>query len=157
MPLTAQENMSLTDQEIIYFVRENPYKYLSKFKKFNIAGVDHFTPTWNWSAFLFSDPWLLYRKLYFWALITFILSLIPGINIIVFVLWGICGNYVYYKHVKKKILALKTSNPYYDVHVLSKVGGVNTWVIPVFIILSIIFLFLKISNLISVINQYINF
>jgi hypothetical protein len=63
--------------EIGLFVGKNAGYYKTIFRKFNIHGVETFAPTWNWSAFLCNFFWMLYRKLYLWALLWFVLTLIP--------------------------------------------------------------------------------
>jgi len=51
-------------EEFIVFTGENAHKYLPKFEKFNIGGVDNFSITWHWPAFFVGFWWMLYRKLY---------------------------------------------------------------------------------------------
>ncbi len=67
----------LNEEDFIAFVGSNAPKYLEKFKKFRIGGVDNFVATWHWPAFLAGFWWMLYRKLYLWALVSFIGMLYP--------------------------------------------------------------------------------
>lgn len=123
------ENEALMD-DLAAFIVKNRAKYLSKFKKFNNAGIDRFAVTWHWPAFLFNVGWFLYRKLYFWALIAFVGLCIPGFNFISLILWGVLANYLYYKHAQKKILALHAFDPSADItSELARIGGVNKWVL----------------------------
>ena len=99
---------AIRDEDFITFIGKNANAYITKFKKFNISGIDDFHPTWHWPAFFVPFFWLLYRKLYLWALLVFCLSVIPYVGFIVMIVLGITGNYLYYKHAKKRILALKS-------------------------------------------------
>ena len=106
-----QEN-SLSEEDFAHFIGKNADKYLLKFRKFNIDGVDKFSVTWHWPAFFFGFLWMLYRKLYLWALVAFaisVISILPSeFGLLIVIVWGMTGNYIYYKHAKKKILELKT-------------------------------------------------
>jgi serine/threonine protein kinase len=93
------------------FIGINVDKYLMIFRKFNVNGNDRFEATWNWPAALVPFFWLLYRKLYAWVLLVLFLSLIPYVHFILMVIIGITGNYIYYKHVKEKILEINRSEP----------------------------------------------
>jgi hypothetical protein len=128
----------IKEEEISSFIGKNAEKYIKKFKKFNINGVDNFSLTWHWPAFFLPGWWFLYRKLYLWALLDFVLNFISFIGFLERFIWAATANYIYYKHVKKKILLLKSQLPSIDNKALSQVGGVHTWVWPVGIIVSII-------------------
>jgi len=57
--------------------------------------------------------------------------------------WGMTGNYIYYKHAKKKILEVRNLHPSSDVSLyLSQIGDVNRWVWWVAIIIASIFILL---------------
>ena len=144
-----QEN-GLSEEDFAHFIGKKADKYLRKFKKFNVGGVDKFAVTWHWPAFFFGFLWMLYRKLYLWALVAFILDIaissLPYYFVLpMIIVWGMTGNYIYYKHAKKKILKLKTDQPSFDLSLMAaslrKMGGVNRWVpyIPVIIIIAGIF------------------
>ncbi len=85
--------------------------------------------------------WMAYRKLYGWALVVFLLSLVPFLNILLWPVWGLTGNYLYYEHTKKKILNLKTTQTFSDSTqmeaALQKIGGVNVWAVIVVAVLGI--------------------
>jgi len=117
---------SITDAEFTAFVAKNTDKYISEFKNFNVGGNNKFKATWNWSAFLFPFFWALYRKLYAWALITFILIIIPCVGPVVMIVFGITGNYIYYRYAKKKILELKGKPAEWQKpKAIENTGGVN--------------------------------
>ena len=129
--------------EIGLFVGKNADYYKSNFRKFNIGGVETFAPTWNWAACLCNFWWMLYRKLYLWALIWFLLTLIPIFGFAFWIAAGISGNYLYYKHAANKIREAKSVQPANQLPaVLSELGGVNQWVITVGIVVTIVLLVL---------------
>jgi len=121
----------ITREEFLDFIDNEADKYFTKFRKFYSDGHDKFAFTWHWPAFFFALPWLAYRKLYVWALVLIFLSLVPILNILLVPVFGLTANYLYYKHTKKKILSLKTTQTFSDSTqmkaALQKIGGVNPW------------------------------
>ena len=97
----------VTEEEVSSFIGENAENYIQKFRRFNVDGVDKFSWTWHWPAFFFGFWWLLYRKLYVWALIAFLLLMIPYWFFLNSFVYGVIANYIYYKQVKKKITQKK--------------------------------------------------
>lgn len=129
---------SITTDEIRAFVGTNSYYYIQQFSKFTITGREKFCATWNWSCFGFTFLWFLYRKMYLLAILTFVVFCLPGINIILHIGAGIVGNYLYYRHVKDKILEIRaTQSSQNYVPVLQEMGGINRWVITIGIVISI--------------------
>ena len=113
---------------------------MDRFKKFNLGGTDVFALTWNWAAFWGGFGWMLYRKMYMWATIAFVLTLIPHLGLIAWIAVGAVANYLYYQHAKHKILEIKTMHPTVDISgYLSQAGGINKWVPIAAIIIAILF------------------
>jgi hypothetical protein len=106
-PLYEGSTTEVTEQEVSSFIGENAENYIRKFRKFSVDGVDKFSWTWHWPAFFFGFWWLLYRKLYVWALIAFLLLMIPYWFFLNSFVYGVIANYIYYKQVKKKITQKK--------------------------------------------------
>jgi hypothetical protein len=130
---------TITADEIRDFVGTNAYYYIQNFSKFTIMGREKFCVTWNWNCFGFTFLWMLYRKMYALALVTFIVFCIPGVNVLLHIGAGMIGNYLYYRHVKAKIVEIRaTQSPQNIVPVLQETGGVNRWVVTVGIIISIL-------------------
>lgn len=160
----SESTTEVTKDEFIYFIWDEAEKYLPKFRRFNIEGVDKFAVTWHWPAFFLSCAWMAYRKMYLWAfgagVIVFLYymglfllwdltshlpfsllevlahtAILPLLGLIALILpviaFGIAGNYVYYKHAKKKIIECKARLPSSDAEeitmALRKTGGVNPW------------------------------
>ncbi len=123
--------------DVSAFVGKNAAYYKEKFRKFTVLGVETFVPTWNWAACLCNFWWMLYRKLYLWALLWFLLSFIPFFGFAFWVASGIAGNYIYYHHAGVKIREARAATPPEKLPaVLSELGGVNGWVIPVAIVVT---------------------
>jgi len=142
-PADRSNNASITTDEISALVGPNSNYYLQNFSKFSRTGTEKFCPTWNWSAFCFSFIWMLYRKMYLQSVITFVIFCLPGINIILHVVAGVVGNYLYYRHVQDKILEIRQNQtPQRFFPTLHAVGGIHLWVIWVAIVFSIILVLL---------------
>ena len=131
-------NVSINADEIRAFVGTNAEYYVRNFAKFTVAGTENFTMTWNWSTCCFTFFWMLYRKMYIQAAVTFVIFWLPGINIILHIVAGAVGNYLYYKHAKDKIVEIRALQPPQNLYpVLQQIGGVHGWVIPVGIVAGI--------------------
>jgi len=141
--IPANENSvpgTISDEEYSAFIQQNAAVYVPKFRQFMVGGIDNFTATWHWPAFFAGFPWLLYRKLYVWALIVFVVNLVPYVAFITSIAMGISANYLYYKHAREKITALKTASSSVSAATLAEVGGVNTWVVVVSIVFGVLVL-----------------
>lgn len=131
--MTATQS-AITDNDYIAFVGRNAQKYLPRFKKFNVLGMDNFKPAWHWPAFFFGPFWMFYRKLYLWGLLALFLEIIPYVNFIAMISWGVAGYYLYYRNTKKKILALRAVSPDSDLSkALGDIGGVHAWLLKVYV------------------------
>lgn len=129
---------TITTDEIRAFTGVNSYYYIQNFSRFTLLGREKFTVTWNWSCFGFTFLWMLYRKMYALAFVTFIVFCIPGLNILLHVGAGMIGNYLYYRHVKSQIIETRvTQSPQNIEAVLQEIGGVNRWVVTLGIIFTI--------------------
>lgn len=92
-------------------------------------GMDRFAATWHWPAFFVGFWWLLYRKMYLWALVCLVMLAIPYSNVAAWIALAIGANYLYYRHAKNKIRAVKNARAIDDIlPVLAELGGVNKWV-----------------------------
>ncbi len=130
---------TITDVEYATFIGTNSDKYLAMFKKFSVLGKDNFAATWHWPAFFFGPFWMLYRKLYLWAIAALVASCIPWLNLLFLVGWGIVGYYLYYKHAKKKILEFKTIPSVNIAPAFAQVGGVHRWLLKAYVAVTLIF------------------
>ncbi len=133
---------TLTTDDLAIFIGKNSEKYLSKFTKFHQNGNDGFAATWNWSAFLVPFYWMLYRKLYLWALFVFVLGIIPIVNILSHIAFGVGGNFIYYKHARKKLREIDEARSYASeaqrAAAIARAGGVNKNILVILIAILII-------------------
>ena len=164
-----EQQKTPSEAEYITFIGKNAETYLTTFRKFQVQGGDRFAVTWHWPAFLFPFFWLLYRKLYLWAILSLVWSviirpspfgfllpmlgfplpmigflppmvgfLLPIVGALLPMLcFGLTANYIYYKHIKKKLSALQQLQALSDTQRAAKIvhtGGVNS----VFVILIIL-------------------
>lgn len=141
MAETLHPQVEVTERDLVNFVGDNADRYLRKFKKFNVDGADKFAWTWHWPAFFFGFWWLLYRKLYAWAVLAFLLVFFPYWLLVSSFVYGAIGNYLYFKHAKNKIIKYKTAKAPVDPHkaaiALRRIGGGSGWgpVYPVLLLI----------------------
>jgi hypothetical protein len=111
-------------------------KYMNTFERFTRSGRTNFKLTWHWPAALVGFWWLLYRKLYLWAVVAIVLTSIPVANLVAVIGFGLGGNYLYFRQASRKIGALRSVLPDANLEItLRHLGGVNRWVMIVGIVL----------------------
>ncbi len=131
--------------------------YLSQFARFDGDGKT--SPAWHWPAFLVTFYWLLYRKMWLYALIYFFLSWVIMIPlgflgalmgsavstlgyllylVAIFILIPMYANAIYYTHCNKIIAEVRASTHYTQVQLeeLDEKGGTSQVVIFIILILS---------------------
>ncbi len=116
-----------SNEDYAAFIDKNVHKFLPKFNGYGVNPTT-FHPGWNWAAFFFSFWWFLYRKMYLWAIISFLTLCLPYFNLLILIGWGVAANELYYRHANTKISEIKghCSNEY--AMYLRDAGGVNSWV-----------------------------
>lgn len=136
--------------------------YLDKWK-LDSEGKPPKTTSMNWAAFFFPLFWAAYRKMYGIVFIT--LGAFLGIDIIMYVLerffdsfyiqsnttigiavgvlFGLNGNYFYYKKAKQDIEKSKSSDPLATKDVLQKSGGTNGWNVFLMGLLIVVYAFIS--------------
>jgi len=109
---------------------EKYFFYKRAFSKYNVNGIDHLKWVWSWWAFLGNWAFLVYRKTYLWAVIFFVLSLIPYVNIISLIVLG--GTGIYFVYQKYKKLKFEIENTVQDederLKMMIELGGYNSWI-----------------------------
>lgn len=134
---------NISTDEIRAFVGPNSYYYIQTFSNFTVTGKEKFCLTWNWSCCGFTFLWFLYRKMYALAVISFVVFCLPGINFLMHIAVGGIGNYLYYRHVKTKIVEIRSTQSSHNVvPVLQEMGGVNKWVTTFGVVICIIIMVL---------------
>lgn len=153
-----------------YYAEAIGYKnagyYLSQFDRFDSKG---YTASWNWPAFFVSFYWLLYRKMWFWALLYFLLpiplailvAVLPpsfesaGVLAYVLYMFGILilfpmyANALYYRHLNKKILNAKKlfDNKQKRLKMVANEGGTSS----IILIVMMLFVFIAIISILMAI------
>lgn len=124
-----------TDEEYAAFIGNNLNKFLPLFKRYSLNPTS-FHGGWNWCAFFFTFWWFLYRKMYFWALISFITMVLPCFQLVFMIGWGVAANYLYFRHVNNRIDESRVVQGQAFMQCLYEGGGVNSWVPWVAVIVS---------------------
>jgi len=102
VPAGIDEATALSDVEL--FVGQKSGKYLKQFRNFNDGSGHGFTATWHWPAMLVPFYWAIYRKLWGWSVVILLSTVMwPLSN----VLWAITANYLYFRHVNKRLSQLR--------------------------------------------------
>jgi len=118
-------------------------------------GVPTFKTTWSWWAFFGTWIFFLYRKLYVEAAIffgVFVLSyFVPFLALVGAIISGVSAFFFYTKKFNKDLeIAGYEQKPLSEVkQSLQMLGGYNTWVIAVAVILTILELFIIFTVLIT--------
>lgn len=139
-----QASLDILRDEDIYrhFIKENSDYYIKQFKSFN---RNDSIVSWNWAAFIFTIFWLAYRRMYLYCAVGIFLNIITGftINLILWLLFGLFGNYLYFTYTKTKIN--KSFDTYKDKATVLKniddyvIGGVSVAaVINLFMVFALI-------------------
>ncbi len=122
--------------DLAAFIGPRADRYLDTFKQFEKSDRIQFAPTWHWPAALVGFWWLLYRKLYLWAVAAAVVAFIPLANLVAMVGFGLGANYLYFRHAQKKVGALRMALPEANLVItLRQIGGVNRWVMVLGIVL----------------------
>jgi hypothetical protein len=155
------QTLSYEDKILFAFVgkkKKNAW-YKRTFKKYNMNGVEGISWSWSWYAFLFSGFFLIYRKLYFEAIIYFIcLLLLPWkadlfsqiFFFIIHLLFSGTIQYLIYRRFSKlkNSIEEKISKDDERIMIMNSFGGVNA-VLPLSIIFIIVSIFWILINIIS--------
>jgi hypothetical protein len=125
----AEESTLDEWDELALFVGENMDAYRGKFRQLQ-QNEGRFQWQWHWAAFAIPVPWLIYRKLYFWAVAYVLISLLvpPIAMLAVAMVPGLLGNYVYYRHARQRIAKMTSSGDERRNEII-QAGGTNS--IPV--------------------------
>lgn len=111
--ISSDEIFGVKENELRIACGENSDYYLKQLQVMEVACVKY---SWNWFAFLFPGIWLLYRKMYKYFAISVVIGvlgviLLPKLLALVSILmaigFGAFGNYLYFLHMREKILIAK--------------------------------------------------
>ena len=130
----------LSAEELTAYIGPRADRYRPRFGRFTRTGAPRFEFSWNWPAAFAGLWWYLYRKMYGWALLDFVLSVLLGWTLFVPILWGVAravtGDYLYFLQADRRIREARPVSsacgaPAADAAHLARLaaeGGVNAWV-----------------------------
>jgi len=78
----------LTAEELTAYIGPRAERYARRFARFTRTGATRFEFSWNNPAAFLGLWWYLYRKMYGWALVDFVLSVLLGWTLFVPILWA---------------------------------------------------------------------
>jgi len=130
----------LSTEELTAYIGPKAERYRRRFERFTRTGTTRFEFSWNNPAAFLGIWWYLYRKMYGWALLDFVLSVLLGWTLFVPILWGVAravtGDYLYFLQADRKIREARPITSAFGApaantaHLarLAAEGGVNAWV-----------------------------
>jgi len=142
----------LAAEELTAYIGPRAERYRQRFGRFTRTGTTRFEFSWNNPAAFLGLWWYLYRKMYGWALLDFVLGILLGWTLFVPILWGVAravtGDYLYFLQADRRIrearpLSSTPGAPEANAAHLARLaaeGGVNAWVTWVAIAGTILFL-----------------
>ena len=130
----------LSAGELTAYIGPKAGRYIRRFERFTRTGPTRFEFTWNNPAAFLGLWWYLYRKMYAWALVDFVLGVLLGWTLFVPIVWGVAravtADYLYFLQADKRIREARSISSAVDapaanaLHLarLAAEGGVNAWV-----------------------------
>ena len=93
-------------------VAVNTEYYFRQFAKFGSLERPSFAISWHWPSFFAFFFWAMYRKLWLWAGVNLaggvvlMFTVAPGFGYLAWaLLWPLTANYLYYRHIRRRVLA----------------------------------------------------
>lgn len=116
--------------------------YLPRFEK--MENLNSFTG-WNWCSFLFGTCWMMYRKMYVYGAVLFVVSNVLSLmgasllNLLLSIGVGVAGNYLYMKDIDNRTEKALNMQPEEREVFVQKNSG-TSWV-PVIILFAVSMVF----------------
>ena len=148
----APSSSPLSAEELTAYIGPRAERYRPRFDRFTRTGTTRFEFSWNNPAAFLGLWWYLYRKMYGWALLDFVLGVLLGWTLFVPILWGVAravtGDYLYFLQADRRIREARPVSSPVDApaanaaHLarLAAEGGVNAWVTWVAVAGALLFL-----------------
>jgi len=148
----APSSSPLSAEELTAYIGPRAERYRPRFDRFTRTGTTRFEFSWNNPAAFLGLWWYLYRKMYGWALLDFVLGVLLGWTLFVPILWGVAravtGDYLYFLQADRRIREARPISSPVDApaanaaHLarLAAEGGVNAWVTWVAVAGALLFL-----------------
>jgi hypothetical protein len=142
----------LSAEELAAYIGPKAGRYMRQFERFTRTGTNRFEFTWNNPSAFLGLWWYLYRKMYGWAMVDFVLGVLLGWTLFVPIVWGVVravtADYLYFRQADRRIREARPISFAVDAQAantlhlarLAAEGGVNRWVTWVAIAGTIVFL-----------------
>ena len=106
--------------------------------------------TWNWCAFLFGPAWMIYRKMYvygglYWLMSILVFNKLGYLDLLVSILAGVFGNWMYMICVEKLAVDAKALQEPHKSEFIQKNGGTSAT--AVFVGMGVVFTLSFVGNL----------
>ena len=107
--------------------------------------------TWNWCAFLFGPAWMIYRKMYvygglYWLMSILVFDKLGYLDLLVSILAGVFGNWMYMICVEKLAVDAKALQEPHKSEFIKKNGGTSAT--AVFVGMGVVFTLSFVGNLV---------
>lgn len=135
---------NFTENDRYRFIKENADYY---FEKFRILELNNSKISWNWSAFLFPQYWLFYRKIYKIAWLFLIISLASGVlgnyntavSFTICISMGLAGNYIYMDNLQEKFNKASTMSDFERMKYVARNSGTSKGAVWIAIAVTVAF------------------
>ncbi len=141
---TASSPEMLIDYDVERLIGEKREYYVPKFKEMKQTGKK---TSWNWCAFLFSTFWLVYRKMYLYGAIFFLV--INGLSYIstylsfaASICMGVFGNYIYMNRLESLSKEANLLDAGMKEQFIAKKSGVNLTAVIIILAIYVLLIFL---------------
>ena len=109
--------------------KKNITYYMKKFRSFYFSGG---LVGFNWCAFILGPYWFLYRKMYVIGLLFLLINILLGglstyafISFLLSLIYALFGDYLYMRHIDKKVEKAMRYPPFMRLSALFYSGGTN--------------------------------
>jgi len=97
--------------------------------------------SWNWCSFFVPVYWLLYRKMYMYAgiylILSFVLSFMGGLGIVMQIVLGLFGNYIYMTNIYSLASQARALTEADKKSFIAKKGGVSKTAVIIWLAIGI--------------------
>lgn len=114
--ISNNDDLYNIDEEINMIIYENQEYYNKKFTK---------QVSWNWASAFLGSYWYAYRRMYLFQFLYYLISMIPGTGLFLFILSGLFGNYLYKGKVYKYARIAKSLDGEMKKEYIQKRRGTN--------------------------------
>ena len=124
----AETEYSFIDNDVVELIgKEKEAFYVARFAEMKQKNKK---VTWNWCAFLFGPAWMIYRKMYvygglYWLMSMLVFDRLGYLDILVSILAGVFGNWMYMICLEKLAVDAKALQEPNKTEFVKKNGGTS--------------------------------